>query len=165
FAIPVAPEVTETKPAPAPLHPSLSQFKGVVAARSEEAAGSAPPATAAVPRKAALLDAGARVEQLRATHGADSAALVAALREVDETFLPHPSVRQALALALVAAGRQQEALEVAREAIPACMKTGNVAAAALMYEAFLPSGETFGLAKEQIVALGDALKLAKHYTG
>ncbi len=163
FATPPVPEATETKPAP--LHPSLSQFKGVVAARSEEAAGSAPPATAAAPRKAALLDAGARVEQLRATHGADAAALVAALRELDETFLPHPSVRQALALVLVAAGRQQEALEVAREAIPSCMKTGNVAGAALMYEALLPSGETFGLAKEQIVALGDALKSMKRHTG
>ena len=152
FATPPVPEAIETKPAP--LHPALSQFKGVVAARSEETT-----------RKAALLDAGARVEQLRATHGADATALVAALRELDETFLTHPSVRQALALTLVAAGRQQEALEVAREAIPSCMKTGNVAGAALMYEALLPGGETFGLGKEQIAALGDALKSMKRYTG
>jgi len=162
FAIPPAPEATETRPAS--LHPSLSQFKGVVAARSEVAGGSMPPTAVAASRKAALLDAGARVEQLRATHGADSTALAAALRELDGTFLPHPSVRQALAVALVAAGRQQEALDVAREAIPSCMKTGSVAAAALIYEALLPSGETFGLAKEQIVALGDALKSMKRYT-
>ena len=162
FAIPPVSEATETKPVS--LHPSLAQFKGVVAARSEDAGGSTPPPTAAAPRKTALLDAGVRVEQLRATLGADSTALAAALRELDETFLPHPAVRQALAVALVAAGRQQEALDVAREAIPSCMKTGSVAAAALIYEALLPSGETFGLAKEQIVALGDALKSMKRYT-
>jgi hypothetical protein len=72
-------------------------------------------------------------------------------------------VRQGLAIALVEAGRQPEAVDVAREAIPMCMKTGNVVAAALIYEALLGSGETFGLAKEQIAALGDALKSVKRY--
>lgn len=44
-----------------------------------------------------------------------------------------------------------------------CMKTGAVVAAALIYEALLPSGETFGLAKEQIGSLGDALRSVKRY--
>lgn len=165
FAAAPQPAVAETKP-PA-LHPSLSQFERAGAVRSGAAIGSAPSAPVPPQRKTALLDAGARVEQLRAKHGSDSAALAAALRELDEAFLPHPAVRQALSLALLAAGRQQEAVDVAREAIPLCIKSGkgNVAAAALLYEAWLASGDTFGLTKDQIVALGDALKAMKRSAG
>jgi hypothetical protein len=161
FAVLPAPEAADTKPAP--LHPSLVQFKGAAPAPSATVSAAPAPADAAAPRKAALLDAGARVEQLRATHASDPAALVDALRELDDTFLPHPSVRQGLVLALVAAGRQQEAVDAAREAIPMCMKTGNVVAAALIFEALLSAGEMFGLAKEQIAALGDALRSVKRH--
>jgi hypothetical protein len=154
FAVVWQPAAAEIKPPS--LHPSLSQFQGAGAIRSGSAVS---------PRKTALLDAGPRVEQLRATHGADATAFAGALRELDDAFLPHPAVRQALSLALVAAGRQQDAVAVARDAIPLCITSGNVAAAALIYEALLSSGDTFGLTKEQTIALGDALKSMKRSAG
>jgi len=164
FAAPVIEEPTETKPVPTrSLHPTLVQYKGGTARVDD--APAAPPPAAEGPRRVPLLDAGTRIEQLRAAHGSDAAALAAALRELDETFLPNPAVRQALVTALVAAGRQQEAVELAREAIPASIKMGGVAAAAPIYEAVLASGETFDLTPEQILAIGDALKSMKHYTG
>ena len=159
FAVAPEPDVAEKKPAT--LHPALSPFAGAAAGRSGAASGSVPPAPAVPPRKSVLLDAGARVEQLRTEHGSDSAAFAAALRDLDEAFLPHPAVRQALTLALVGAGRQQEAVDIGREAIPLCLKSGNLGAAALMFEALLASGETFGLSKDQIVSLGDSLKSMK----
>lgn len=159
FAVAPESEVAEQKPAT--LHPALSPFAGAAAGRAGAASATVASVPATPPRKSVLLDAGARVEQLRAEHGSDSAAFAAALRDLDEGFLPHPAVRQALTLALAGAGRQQEAVDMAREAIPLCLKSGNVGAAALMYEALLASGETFGLAKDQIVALGDSLKSMK----
>ncbi len=159
FAVAPEPEVAEKKPAT--LHPALSPFAGTAAVRSEAASASVAPAPAAAPRKSVLLDAGARVEQLRTEHASDPAAFAAALRDLDEAFLPHPAVGQARTLALAGAGRQQEAIDVAREAIPLCLKSGNVGAAALMFEALLVSGESFGLTKDQIVSLGDSLKSMK----
>jgi hypothetical protein len=157
----VEPESAIAETTPATLHPALSPFAGAAAAHSGAPGGAVPAAPAAPPRKSALLDAGARVEQLRTEHASDPAAFAAALRDLDEAFLPHPAVGQARTLALAGAGRRQEAVDVARDAIPLCLKSGNVAAAALMYEALLASGETFGLTKDQIVALGDSLKSLK----
>lgn len=168
FAV-VVPDAPVTEKKTATLHPALSPFTGAAAARPGSAAGSAAgsasgsaaPVPAGPPRKSALLDAGARVERLRGEHAADSAAFIAALRDLDEAFLPNPAVRQALTLALAGAGRQGEAVDLARDGIPLCLKSGNVGSAALMYEALLASGETFGLTKDQIVALGDSLKSMK----
>lgn len=157
----VAPEPAVPEKAAATLHQSLSPYSGTAPARAATPSGNVAPASPAMARKTALVDAGERVEKLRAAHGSVPAAFATALRELDEAFLPHPAVRQALTMALVGAGRQQEAMAAAREAIPLCLRSGNVGAAALMYEALLPGGETFGLSKEQIVALGDSLKSMK----
>jgi len=154
--------------APPTLHPSLARLERAGDAGHAPAAGGTAPdpsATTAAPhppgpapRKTALLEAGAKVEELRARHAGDAAALAAALGELDETFLPHPAVRAALVMALVSAGRLQEAVPLAREAIPLCLRSGNVGAAALMCEALHATGDSLGLSKEQMISIGDALK-------
>lgn len=144
------------------LHPSLARLERADAGHSTSAGGTTAPAPAAAARKTALLDAGARVEALRATHAGDAAALAAALAEIDGTFLPHPAVRQALVMALISARRLQEAVAVAREAIPLCLRSGNVGAAALICEALLETGDSLGLSKDQLISIGDALKGMKH---
>ena len=61
-------------------------------------------------------------------------------------------------MALVSAGRLQKAVPLAREAIPLCLRSGNVGAAALMCEALHATGDSLGLSKEQMISIGDALK-------
>jgi hypothetical protein len=150
--------------APPTLHPSLSRFDRSDAGHSAPAGGTPTAAPAAAPRKTALLEAGAKVEALRARHAGDAAALAAALGELDAAFLPQPTVRQALVMALISAGRLQEAVAVAREAIPLCMRSGNVGAAALMCEALLETGDPLGLGNDQLNAIGETLKGMKRST-
>jgi hypothetical protein len=47
---------------------------------------------------------------------------------------------------------------LAREAIPLCIRSGNLGAAALMCEALLETGDPLGMTKEQLVSIGDTLK-------
>jgi len=154
FAAPepeAAPEVAPT------LHPSLSKFQSA-------AGGPTTPASDSPPRKTTLIDASARVEELRAKHAGDATALVSALGKIDEEFLPHPAVRHALVMALLSAGRLPDAAAVAREAIPLCIRSGNGGAAALMYEALLAASVPPELSKDQMISLGDTLKGMKHST-
>jgi tetratricopeptide (TPR) repeat protein len=119
------------------------------------------PAHAAVPgppRKTALLDASAKVQELRTSHAGNPAALADALAQLDAAHLPHPAVRQNLVGALVAAGRQDEAVATARDAIPQALRSGSVAAAAVMFEALLATEDGFGLTKDQTLSIADALR-------
>ena len=65
-------------------------------------------------------------------------------------------------MALISAARYQEAVAVAREAIPLCMRSGNLGAAALVCEALLETGDSLGLNKEQLISIGDTLRGMKH---
>lgn len=158
----VVQSATAAEKAPPTLHPSLSVPQHAAVGHSTPAARATAAVPAAPARKTVLLEASARVEQLRARHSGDAAALAAALREIDDAFLPHPTVRQALVMALIAHGRHQEAVAVAREAIPLCLRSGNVGAAALTYEALLTTGASLELSKDQMISIGDALKGMKH---
>lgn len=159
FAV-VEPAVPAEKPPPV-LHPALSRLARPDPGQptAGAAADAVPPAAA---RKTVLLDAAAKVHALRAQHEGDAGALVAALHGLDEAYLPNPTIRQALVMALIAAGRLQEAVAAAREAIPLCIRSGNIGAAAVMYEALLPTGAPLGLTKEQTISIADTLKGMKH---
>lgn len=138
------------------LHPIVAQLqRGGAGASSTEATA---------PRKTALVDASARIEELRSRHAGDATALAAAIRELEDKHLPHPAVSQALVTALFAAGRDDDGVALAREAIPFWMRSGSIGAAAAIYDTVLTAGASLDLAREHLGSIADALKGNRRFT-
>ncbi len=113
-----------------------------------------PPAV--TPRKPPLLDAPKRVEQIiRESGGA------AALEQLRDAFAPNPSVLHALAIAYAQDGRRADALAVAREAIPLCVRSGSPVLAAEIAVVLRDAMDAAGITADQAMMFAESLRGAK----
>jgi len=103
-------------------------------------------------RKPPLLDAGKRVAETN--HD------IAALEALRDSHAPNPAVLHALAFACAREGRHDDAIAIAREAIPLAVRSGGVILAAELFDRFHGEAD-FGVPREQVVAFADALRNSK----
>jgi hypothetical protein len=134
--------------------------------------GEEPPAAqpAEDPGLPPLLDADSKVAAAMKRFETDAPGALAEIEEWRRTLAPHPQVLHALTLCLLRAGRADEALAAAREALPLCLLRGKVALAAEIFAALWKRVKELGLEREQIdliaVALfksGDLVRAASAY--
>ena len=104
-----------------------------------------------------LLDADTKVAAAMKRSETDAPGAIADLEEWRRTLAPHPRVLHALTLCLLRAGRADEAVEAAREALPLCLLRGNVALAAEIFAALWKRVKELGLEREQIDVIAAAL--------
>lgn len=158
-------KAAERRPDPR-LHPALQRLQ-VPAATPDEPKQAATAATEAAPapqtarRKAPLLDAGQRLEILQKELGGNPAGLVDALMRLDADYLPNPAIRHALCVAHLRAGQRDLAIEVAKDAIPLSLRSGNAALAALTFESFLDEPAVLGISNEVACSLGEVFRTLK----
>ena len=104
-----------------------------------------------------LLDADNKVAAAMKRFETDAPGAIAEIEEWRRTLAPHPRVLHALTLCLLRAGRADEALAAAREALPLCLLRGNVALAAELFAALWKRVKELGLEREQIDLIAAAL--------
>lgn len=147
-------------PISVPLSPSaVPQPGAAVAAAPAQATGTlaAGPAQPAAERKPALLDAKQQVDAAMQRFGLDPHGGIAALRELDSTFAPHALVKHALAACLHHAGETEQALEMARVAIPLCLDRGHTQLAAELFQYFRAHAAGLGIEPKKMIVLAGAL--------
>lgn len=107
--------------------------------------------------KPPLLDARKRVEEARALVAGDPDAAIRMLDDLRASHAANPLVLHALVLACQQAGREERAVDLAREAFPLCFQRGNVALAAEMFRALWKHAGALRLSRDQILAVAGAL--------
>jgi hypothetical protein len=132
--------------------------------------GGEPPAAEADSGLPPVLDAGDKVAAAMKRFETDAPGAIAELEEWRRTLAPHPQVMHALTLCLLRAGRGDEALAAAREALPLCLRRGSVALAAEIFAALWKRVKDLALEREQIDVIaaalfksGDVVKAASAY--
>ncbi len=151
-----------TRPAGArpPVHPPGSP---PVSADS----GAPPPvvdeaATAHPSGKPPLLDAVRRAEAARQRFAQDPTGAIADLEEMRAGHAPNPQVLHALCLSLYQSGRAEEALAVAREAMPICFERGHVTLAADIFRFAATQLKDLGLERDQLLMIASVLLKGGH---
>jgi hypothetical protein len=104
-----------------------------------------------------LLDAGDKVAAAMKRFETDAPGAIAELEEWRRTLAPHAQVLHALTLCLHRAGRDDEAVAAAREALPLCLLRGSVTLAAEIFAALWKRGKDLGLEREAIDTIAGAL--------
>jgi hypothetical protein len=179
------PESAKASPAPAnepvrpkkPVQPSLASIP-VAADPLMQKAQSAAPAKAQVPqpvtppdlsvpadgsKRPPLMDAQQRVERALNRFDHDPQGAISALVEMRNTFAAHPQVEQALTLCLFRSGQTDEALTMAREALPLCLERGHSQLAAVIYKEMGAKLDPQELNSEQIIAIAAALNKTEEW--
>jgi hypothetical protein len=134
-------------------------FEGPAEAAPDAApvAGSAGP-TEARPRTIGSAEIPARVEGIRQRLAGEPAKAAAELASLYEQTGPHAALLHAWTLALVEAGEEQRAVEVAREALPFLLSRGATPLAASLVPPLAAHLQALRLTPAQVSALGGALK-------
>ena len=157
---PVSPDlndsVTESPLAPAPGAPPAS---APIRASVTSAPRPAGEATVLNPSgKTPLLDARERVDELALRFSEDAEGTLAALRELNDVYAPHPLVLHQLCLLLDKASRPEESREVAEKALTVCLERGALRLASEIFAVHLEHSEEFGLPRDTVLALSDDLR-------
>lgn len=156
----VAPRPGATSPAAAMPSPAAGTPHEPAPAVPQTAGNVASPATAA-PRKLPLLDGPRRVEEIVRAAVGNPAQAAEALEQLRHEFAPNASVLHALAVAYARSGKREEAIAVAREAIPLCARSGNVVLAAEIAAGFRENLDVLGVTPEQATGFAESLRTAK----
>lgn len=109
------------------------------------------------PKLPPLMDAPSRVGEILRRTGPDSAAAIKALEELERTFLPSPHVLAGLAIALHRAGKIDEGIAKAHQALPLTFEHGHLALAAGIVRQFLPQLERLELGRDRLLSVAAAL--------
>ncbi len=130
-------------------------------ARSEPA----PPAAVATGtgRRPALDDAAGKAAAARRRAEDDPHAAITVLEAYRTQYAPDPHVLHALCLAYQRAGRSEQAIAVAHEAIPLCFRRGQGLMAAELFESLEGDADALGLGRAELLALGGALSRTPHW--
>ncbi|HYV84283.1 MAG TPA: hypothetical protein VFB49_00070 [Patescibacteria group bacterium] len=139
-------------------HPALATAGGV-SADAPHAADAEPPVAEAADDSGLppLPDAAERVAGAMKRFETDPAGAIGELDELRGAHAPSPLVLHARTLCLLRAGRADEAVAAAREAMPLCLARGSVALAAEIFAALWKRAKELGLEREQIDVIGAAL--------
>jgi hypothetical protein len=121
----------------------------------------APPVEPATPgqgeRRAPLMEAQQKVEAALQRFPQDPDGAISALEDLNESFAPHPHVLEALAVCLHRRGRIEEALGVARRALPLCFERGHSYFAAEIFREMRQHMAELKLNREQVLTVAAAL--------
>jgi hypothetical protein len=115
------------------------------------------------PARRPLPDAKAQVDAAIRGFAEDPEAALAALTRLNEDFAPHPLVLQSLALHNYRAGRVEEGVKIATEAIPLCFERGSSYMAAELYREMRQHRSHLGLSLEQQLTIGHTLARMEDY--
>ena len=147
-----ATQETAVTPEPAPVTrsaPAPSATTGVAT----------PPRPAANPGgvATALLDAKEQVGRARERYLKDPMGAILALEELRKNYAPHPQVLQALCLCRYRSGQIDQAVEIAREAVPLCFTRGHTFLAAEIFKELIDHLSNLNLNRDQLLIVADAL--------
>jgi hypothetical protein len=109
-----------------------------------------------------LLDTAQRAEEARRRFATDPAGAIASLEELRASHAPNPQILHALCLSLYQSGRADDALAVAREAMPICLGTGHVTLAADIFRFAAAHLKELGLDRDQLLAIASVLLKGGH---
>ncbi len=132
-------------------------------ARSEPAPPPASPAAGAG-RRPALDDAPGKAAAARRRADDDPHAAITVLESYRAQYAPDAHVLHALCLAYQRAGRSEQAIAIAHEAIPLCFRRGQGLLAAELFEALEGDADALGLGRAELLALGGALSHTAHWS-
>jgi len=107
-----------------------------------------------------LLDGQERVETELRRFANDPRGALSALRDLHDSFAPHPHVLQALSLCLYRAKQQEAALELATRALPLCLERGHALLAAEIFREMNRHIDRLRLNREQLLMIAGTL--ARH---
>ena len=106
--------------------------------------------------KPPLLDARERLDEVERRRETDPDGAISTLKDMRESYAPHPLVMHRLAIILFERGDAAESLSVAREALPLCLERGAQRLAAEIYGAHID--QDFGLSRETVLLLAQDLR-------
>ena len=166
----------EALPSP-PLPDSVSAAPVAVAAQAQRPFSLAPAPTAASPaapevesnhvpaqasttakRRPPLLDGQQRVEAALRRFALDPDGALSALKDLNETFAPHPHVLQAYANCLYRTNHTDVAVELARRALELCFERGHTQLVAGLFTTMYRDLERLGLDREQLLSVAASLE-------
>jgi hypothetical protein len=110
--------------------------------------------------KAPLLDASERVGVARARFESDPESAVRLLEELRGEFAPSPHVLHALCLMRAHAGQPEQAVALAREALPLCFQRGHLVFAAEIIRALWAQVDHLGIGREHSLVVASTLRKA-----
>jgi hypothetical protein len=116
-----------------------------------------PAATDPGERRAPLMEAQQQVEAALQRYPRDPDGAISALEGLNESFAPHPHVLEALAVCLHRRGRVEEALGVAKRALPLCFERGHSYLAAEIFREMRQRLAELKLTREQMLTIAAAL--------
>jgi hypothetical protein len=130
-------------------------------AHREPAAVSPPPAVPVLKvlsptGKPPLLDARERLDELERRREIDPEGVISTLKDIEESYAPHPLVLHRLCITLFERGNTMDSLLVAREALPLCLERGAQRLAAEIYGAHID--QDFGLSRDMVLLLAQDLR-------
>ena len=105
----------------------------------------------------ALLDADEQVRRARERYLKDPTGAILALEALRKNYAPHPQVLHALCLCRYRSGQTDQALEVARDAVPLCFERGHTFLAAEIFKELLDHLKHLDLNRDQLLIVADAL--------
>ena len=106
--------------------------------------------------KPPLLDARERLDELERRRETDPEGVISTLKDMRESYAPHPLVMHRLAIMLFEQGNTTDSLVVAREALPLCLERGAQRLAAEIYGAHID--QDFGLSRDTVLLLAQDLR-------
>jgi hypothetical protein len=141
--------------------PTLRLVTGTPRAHREPAAVSPTPAVPVLKvlsptGKPPLLDARERLDELERRREIDPEGVISTLKDMQESYAPHPLVLHGLCITLFERGNTMDSLLVAREALPLCLERGAQRLAAEIYGAHID--QDFGLSRDTVLLLAQDLR-------
>jgi tetratricopeptide (TPR) repeat protein len=103
------------------------------------------------------MDAQPRVEELLGRLRDEPDVVRAALEELHESYAPHPHVSMALTVCRYRAGAADDALELAREALPLCFERGHFYLAAEIFRELRAVMDQLELNRDQVLTIAKCL--------
>jgi hypothetical protein len=159
-SVPVSAPSEPTRPRPSSLRVSEPPTTPGAKAAVKQAPAPSLPKLEALPtgvKLPPLMDAQQRVERAMNRFDHDREGAISALVEMRKTFAPHPQVEHALTLCLFRCGDVEQALSLAKTALPLCLQRGHSQLAAAIYKEMGAKLVQQELNGEQTLAIAAAL--------
>jgi len=96
------------------------------------------------------------LDELERRREIDPEGVISTLKDIEESYAPHPLVLHRLCITLFERGNTMDSLLVAREALPLCLERGAQRLAAEIYGAHID--QDFGLSRDTVLLLAQDLR-------